>query len=707
MTRLSQTALLHRLAHSYGVQTSYYDVFQHRKAASPEALLAVLRALGAPLLTLADATSAWREYQQAKWRQWLEPVTLAWGGEPPVIEVRLPSSANNIPIIGHLALESGEQYSWRWFTEELSVLSVTEIEGAKYLTGKLSLPDKLPWGYHRFTIEIAGTTAETLVISAPSQAYPFPNDTGIRTWGVFLPLYALHSQQSWGGGDFSSLDMLIEWISELGGNVVATLPLLPAFLDDIFEPSPYLPISRLFWNEFYLDVTTVPDLEGCPSAQDRLTSSAFQNEIDSLRRMPLVDYQRQMALKRRILEELCRHLFSQTSDRLTALYRFAQDNPQVEDYTRFRAVYDKQHVTWRSWAQPLRDGVLKDGDYDEGVKRYHLYVQWLAHQQVQSISDRARSKDINLYLDLPLGVHPDGYDVWRERNIFALTASTGSPPDAVFTRGQNWSFPPLDPQRIREQGYRYVIAYLRHHLQHAGILRIDHVMSLHRLFWIPHGLEAKHGVYVRYNAEELYAILALESQRHRSLIVGEDLGTVPRYVRPTMSRHGLHRMYTVQYELASNTVDTLHPVPRNSVASLNTHDMPPFVAFWRGKDIDQRLQLGFLDKKSARSERKYRQQIKKALVSFLKRKGCLIESEDNERAVLKACLAFLSSSPSRVVLANLEDLWLETESQNVPSTREEHPNWQRKTRYSLEMFCQVPEVNDTLREIDNLRRGRG
>ena len=146
-------------------------------------------------------------------------------------------------------------------------------------------------------------------------------------------------------------------------------------------------------------------------------------------------------------------------------------------------------------------------------RRYHLYVQWLAHQQIESVSEKAREKGVQLYLDLPLGVHPDGYDVWRERGAFILDASAGAPPDAVFTRGQEWKFPPLHPERIREQGYRYVIAYLRHHLRQAGILRIDHVMGLHRLFCIPNGMEASQGVYLRYPAEELYAILALESHR--------------------------------------------------------------------------------------------------------------------------------------------------------------------------------------------------
>jgi len=171
---------------------------------------------------------------------------------------------------------------------------------------------------------------------------------------------------------------------------------------------------------------------------------------------------------------------------------------------------------------------------------------------MQALSSTARSRGMKLYLDLPLGVHPEGFDVWRERKLFALDTSGGAPPDAFFTKGQNWGFPPLHPEAMRKQGYRYLIDCLRHLLQDASVLRIDHVMGLHRLYWIPKGLEAFQGVYVRYPAEELYAILCVESQRHQALIVGEDLGTVPRHVPTAMARHGVDRTYVVQFELTAS-----------------------------------------------------------------------------------------------------------------------------------------------------------
>jgi 4-alpha-glucanotransferase len=704
MNSLSSVRLLRQLARLYGIQTAYYDVNHCRQQAPEESLLAVLQSLGAPVATLQDVPLAWRERRQQLWQRLLEPVTVVWGNELSVIQVRLPSAVAEAVLAGELILESGERKSWTWQGADLPIVEKVEIEGIPYVVKRFPLPGRLPWGYHHFRLDVSGKSRESLVIAAPLKVYIPPEGQNEKMWGVFLPLYALHTSNSWGSGDFSDLAALMDWVAGMGGNVVATLPLLATFLDEPFEPSPYAPVSRLMWNEFYLDIDKVPELQECPSAQALLASQSLQQEVKALRHSPLVDYRRQMALKRQVLEELCRHLFDSGSDLLESLRHFTKANPVVEDYACFRATAERQRAAWRSWPPPLRGGVLKEGDYNEDTKCYHLYAQWLAHQQMADISKTAQQKGLQLCLDLPLGVHPDGYDVWREHALFIPNVSVGSPPDAVFTKGQDWQFPPLHPEKVREQGYRYTIAYLRHHLRHAGILRIDHVMGLHRLFWIPRGLAASQGVYVRYPAEELYAILALESHRQGSIIVGEDLGTVSPEVRPAMRRHHLHRMYVVHYELCTSPESALRSIPPNSVASFNTHDMPPIAACWQGSDIEERRKMGLLDQTSTRAERRIRRDIKKALVTFLQNKGWLKETMVNARVILNAGLAFLSASRARVVLVNLEDLWLETRPQNVPSTRQEYPNWRRKAKYDFEKFCQIPEVLDTLRETDCLRQ---
>lgn len=429
----------------------------------------------------------------------------------------------------------------------------------------------------------------------------------------------------------------------------------------------------------------------------------LRRTIRSLRAVPLVDYRRQMALKRQVLEALARHFFRTPSARTVRFERFRTSHPSVEDYAGFRAAGERWGAHWRDWPGPLCNGVISDRDIDTRVKDYHLYAQWLAHEQIERLAQKARAQGPGLYLDLPLGVHPDGYDVWRERDAFVDGASSGSPPDSVFTKGQDWGFPPLQPQANRENGYRYVIAYLRHHLQHAGLLRIDHVMGLHRLFCIPHGSEASQGVYLRYPAEELYAILSLESQRHRAAIVGENLGTVPSAVNKMMQSRNIQPMHVLQYELPATLEQPLATVPDNAVASLNTHDFSPFSAFWQGGDLQDRLALGLLDRTSVKHEERNLRRIKSALVALLRGTGWLNGSRPNTQTVLRACLNYLAASPAQVVLITLEDLWGELLPQNVPSTGPEKPNWRRKTREPFEVWSQQPEVLEILGTVQHLR----
>ncbi len=477
-----------------------------------------------------------------------------------------------------------------------------------------------------------------------------------------------------------------------------------AFLGEPYEPSPYSPASRLFWNEFYLDLEGVPEFHRCPQAQDLASSDAVAREVRELRASRVVDYRRLMALKRRVLEAMARCLFSQGGPRLEELRRFLREHPQVEDYARFRAVGEGLAAPWTRWPQRLREGRIGQGDYDEETAQLHLYAQWQAHQQVERLAGKARGAGHGLYLDLPLGVHPESYDVWRERGAFVQGVSAGAPPDSFFTKGQDWGFPPLHPEGLRRQGYRYFVAYLRHHLRHAGLLRIDHVMGFHRLFWVPQGLEPAQGVYVRYQPEEFYAILSLESHRHRAVVVGEDLGTVPGYVREAMGQHNVQRMYVVQYEVVPDSARVLRPVPPSSIASLNTHDMPTFAAFWQGLDIQDREALGLLDRAGVARERKARQAVGRALADYLRTLGWLKGSAGDTQAVLRACLYFLAASRARLVLVNLEDLWLETEPQNTPGTLTERVNWRRKARYTLEEFSKMPQVVEVLQEIDRIRR---
>jgi 4-alpha-glucanotransferase len=585
--------------------------------AHPDSVLLVLKALGAPVHRMDDVAGALKEKHADLQRRVVEPVIVAWdGGIPPRDLEKLPHSTTT------LVLEDGTASDW---------------------------PPKapLPHGYHRLQVETESGTATSLVISAPVRAH-FPISG--KVWGTFAPVYALHSERSLGAGDLADLESLIEWTRGHGGQVVSTLPLLSSFLEETVEPSPYSPVSRLFWNEFYIDPARVPEFDSLPEVLRSLPPPTTTE---------LIDYRGTMKAKRRILEQMASTFFDNPQGlRFIEFQRFVSENPEVAEYARFRA--------------------RKETEGNPNPEQYYLYAQWIVQTQLRDIAERSQSTGITLYLDLPLGLHWDSFDAWRYPDLFVNGVNGGAPPDPVFTTGQNWGFHPIHPEAMRADGYRYAIAYIRNHLRFAKLLRIDHVMGLHRLFWIPEGLEGDRGLYVEYPAEEMYAILSLESHRAGAGIVGENLGVVPPVVNESMTRHNIRQLYVAQYETAVGSGDAgLRTPPEGSVASLNTHDLFPFQAFIEGKDIDERLRLKFINEDEAARERREREEVRNALTKFV------------GENLFEGCTEFLAKSNASIVLLNLEDLWGETKAQNIPSTTTEHPNWRRRMRHSMESLQKV------------------
>jgi 4-alpha-glucanotransferase len=688
---------LNELARLYGVQLSYRDAWGNLVEPGPDSLLGVLQALEAPLDGMEDVPEALAARREELAGRSLEPVVVAWDGRVPEILVRLGRSGS---LACHLEIEGGERRAW-----DLDLASLPEIPpaaGSGEAGRALSLAEPLPPGYHWLRVGGNGREAETLILSTPTRAW---TGDGRPLWGVFLPLYALHTRRSWGAGDFSDLETLAEWASGLGGGVVATLPLLASFLEEPFEPSPYAPASRTFWNELYVDPRRLPEMEESPAARRLIESPELQREIEALRASPQVDYARLMVLKRRVLEDLAHRFFTHPGDRQQEFERFVTAKPDLEAWAAFRAVGDRRGEPWQCWPERLREGTLAPADYDEEDRRYHLWVQWAADRQIRDMAAQARRRGPGLYLDLPLGVHGSSFDVWRYRELFATEASAGAPPDVLFTKGQDWGFPPLRPERLREHGYDHLIHVLRHHMEHAGLLRLDHVMQLQRLFWIPQGMDAARGTYVNYPLEELFAVLCIESHRYKTIMVGENLGTVAPEIGEAMDRHEVHGMYVVQYELQPGSQGLREP-PAATVASLNTHDMPTFPAFWEARDVAILEELGFFNEAQARDERERRGVLRRQMEDELapEERG---RGRATEEAVLRRRLEHLAASPARLVLVSLEDLWYETEPQNVPGTHTERPNWRRKAKHSFEDFSQRREVVEPLRAVDELRRGRG
>lgn len=621
---------LRDLARLYFIQLSYEDAAGKRRQASPDSLRAILdvRVPGG----VTNVEYALRARQEELCRRVVEPVIVVWG------RGRLLLPAGHCEIV----LENGERI---------------EVTG--------SHAPRLPFGYH--TLRVDGLY-EAAIFAAPIKA-PAPQ----KSWGIFAPVYAMRTRDSWGAGDLGDLQHYREWVNDLGGGIVAPLPMMASFTDE--DPSPYSPVSRLFWNEMYLDVRKLPEYRG----------EALEEISDSDR----IDYKQIVAAKRRLLETLAARF--EPDDAFRAFARGAND------YAEFRARREADRSTddeggESACAMPFAD------EHDRRV-RYHLYVQYRMAQQMRDVADDAKRGGPGLYLDFPLGVNPNGYDAWRYSEHFAKGVSVGAPPDLFFTRGQNWGFPPLDPDAIRAHHHRYFRICIRQQLTHAGILRIDHVMGLHRLFWIPNGAEAKDGVYVRYPEEELYAMLTIEANRANCVIVGEDLGTVPAYVPDSTRKRGIRRMFVVQYEAKPD--EDLAPTPQ-SIASINTHDMPTFAGFWSGRDIDDRVEQGLLDDRGAERERTTRARMRESLIRFLAARGLLSNGQGDTMAVLEALVRFLGGSEAEVVLVNLEDLWLEREPQNVPGVPDR--SWRQRFRVPLETARGDATMTALLGALDHSRR---
>jgi 4-alpha-glucanotransferase len=685
----------------FNVQTAHYDGFGQRVEPPPEAILSVLRTLGAPVEKMSDLGAALRERRQFLWRRVIEPVVTVWEGNSPRIKVRLPRSLADSGVDYELALEDGAVLRGRCVFDPRFNPAPRRVEGGDYIARALLIAEKPPTGYHRLHLTINRLAVEAYLFVAPFQAYGAAVAPA-KTWGLFCPVYALGSETNWGVGDIADLESFLDLAGSLGAGAVGTLPLLAAFLDEPFNPSPYAPVSRVFWNELFLDISRIAELSDCQAAQLTLDSPAFRSDLKEMRASRYVDYRRAMALKRGVLEQLLRCLLAKDSARRAEFERFVGAHALARDYAAFRATADRQRLTWQHWPEAARNGVLKTGDYQEEARQYHLYVQWLADEQMRGLGEKTRHGGPALYLDFPLGVNRDGYDVWRERDAFALATSGGAPPDGFFTRGQNWGFPPLHPQGLRTQGYRYYIDCLRHHLRYAKMLRIDHVMGLHRLYWVPAGFAASEGVYVRYPAEEFYAVLNLESHRHQAQIIGENLGTVAPHINLALEQHGLRGMHVSQFGIRPDPHNAMEKPPRRAVASLNTHDTATFAGFVSGADIDDRVALGLLPEPDSASEHGYRAAQRSALSSYL---GVGAAGADAApQALLEAWLAALARSEADLLLMNLEDLWLEPLPQNVPGTWDERPNWTRKARYSLNQIRRMPELLNILKRLDDTRK---
>lgn len=649
MTATNATLL--DLAAFNGISTSYTDAEGSIRRASPDVLIFVLRALGLPIDKIDEADALLRCQQAAAIKRCLEPVLVHRIGRPSTVAATVPDTCDLDSIWLSIELEQGPVVRMRLADAGCSVAARTEADGTRYrrLHLDVSAPagEALPPGRHQVTLEGAGPICSALLLSAPDCP------AAHRQLGAFMPLHALRTAADWGIGSYADLERLSGWAASAGCDLVGTLPLYPAFLDPPADPSPYLPVSRLAYNEVFIDPVSLPEFAASPEARALCSSAQFRDDLASLRSAELVDYEEVARLKRAVLETLTHVVTSGASpQRRSDMAEFAVARPELEGYARFRAKLESP-----------------GGEEQPSRVAYHLYCQWAAYEQLDSAGRRA-----GRYADLPIGSHPGGFDPQWFPNSFVPDLHGGAPPDRFFPAGQDWGFRPLHPERIREDGYAFLSAALHRAFRHADCLRIDHVMGLQRLFMIPEGSED--GAYVSYRAEELHALVALEASRAGAVVVGEDLGTVPEEVRPRMERDGILRTWVFQFE--STVEQPLPSPPAQSLASLGTHDLPRFGAYLWGEDIDDRETRGLLSAAEAATERRKREAWRRSLFGALGLSDAESDGAALTAAALEGCLLGLAHSEAAIVLVDLQELWDERRQDNVPGTGPGGPNWRRR-----------------------------
>lgn len=664
------------LAWAVGVEPEYHDIRGRLHLAGVDTLVAVLSSRGVPIDGLDDVPGAWQWWHERVAGTAVEPVVSAREGHPLGLRLRLPGGSATRKVKATLQCEDGTDL-------DLGVVSPGLAERCLHGTIQtdecwIELDQPRPVGYHRLHLEVGDQVLTTAVIAAPVGVCTFP--AGARAWGAFAPLYALRER-----ADVTSFDRLGAWLASIGGSVLGTLPLLATFLgteQEPYAPSPYTPVSRRFFNEMYLDLERLGRVRLDAEARAALTA---------LGRPGPFDHRGHASLVHRVLADT-----PWTPSGEVPV-------PDLDRYASFRAMAARQGTGWRDWPPAARSGVLVPGDFDPDLQRLHLLAQHLIREQLGGLARAMSDRGQRLYLDLPIGAHPDGFDTWHDPGLFAARVATGAPPDDFFTGGQNWGFPPIDPGAGREQVHRHFRECLSTHMEIAGILRLDHIMGLHRLYWVPEGMDATEGAYVRYPRDELFGVLAIESQRHDCIVVGEDLGTVPDEVREAMAQNRVLGMYVSEFSLPTwQGAPPIEPTELD-LATIDTHDTPTFVGFCNGLDIAQRVATAQLDENQARHELADRGRQVDSLRRHLVERD-LLGDDGEDPAMLVALVRSLGTSDSPCVLVALEDLWGEGQPQNIPGTPVDRPNWVQRFPFTIDELTAQPAVTSTLEALDLARK---
>ncbi len=724
-----------RLCMLCGITESYYDIRGIHHVAGVEAKQMLLEAMKVAAGDDRDVQQSLDKIEHYEWQNTIAPV-LVYQQENGAkhITVVLNESQLGHPVDWLVVEEKGQTHRGSWTFGAQDAIDQYETNGSRILKFEAYLPPVSEIGYHQLKLDLAdGSSASSLLIAAPATGYQPPAfEAEKKLWGVSLQLYSLRSKRNWGIGDFTDLRAAIRIMAPLGVEAIGLNPLHALFAHLPENASPYSPSNRDFLNPVYLDIESIDTFKQSGAAQRLANSESFQSKLQSLRESELVDYTGVWSVKLKILEILYRQfqgeLLENQSSTCRDFRKFQLDGGEdLLKFGIFEALQDffyRQDAaikTWQQWPQQYQNPdstcVASWARRNVAKIEFHQYLQWLAELQLTNAQhDCIKSgMRIGIYNDLAVGNERYSSACWAEQSQYAIDAGVGAPPDDFNQLGQNWGLPPQTPQALSDTSYRLFINTLQANMRNAGALRIDHVMGLMRLYWVPEGYSADQGTYVRYPFEDLLSILALESQRNRCLIVGEDLGTVPDEVRHQLWLKKIlsYRVLCFEKDWHHGTFTPPHEYPQIALCTSGSHDLPTLQGFWQELDLNSRENLNLYPSDEIRQQqRDNRARDKYEIKAALERENLLAGKallEDNatqefNREIFLAIQRFLARSQALLMMIPLEDILHQANQVNLPGTITEYPNWRYKILLNLEDWLEQSDIESIAVAINQERK---
>lgn len=671
--------LLAQLADACGVATQYVDQSGNLQYVSAPTVHAVLAALDVDTSTPESITAALDDVRLRAWRRTLPPVFIGRQGEERRLWVHVPDGTE---VRVWLDLEDGSKRDLR----QLDVwVAPVEVDGSLVGEASFAVPGDLPLGYHVAVAESDGMHWRTTVIMTPARLHP-EQVAGDRQWGFMSQLYATRSSSSWGLGDLRDAADLAAWSGrELGAGFLLLNPLHAASPQPPMAPSPYLPVTRRFANPIYIRVEDIPEFLALAATDQAVIETAAQplralNKVDAL-----LDRDAVWAAKRAALAVIAE--VPRTAERQRAFDRFRErEGEGLLDFATWSAMVDVLGGDAAQWADDLRHpgdpAVRRFRENHRAEVAFHEWLQWILDEQLTAAQAAAvdAGMAIGLIHDLAVGVHPDGADAWALQDVLARGVSVGAPPDMYNQLGQDWAQPPWRPDALAEAAFAPYRDMLRTVLRHAGGLRIDHVLGLFRLWWVPAGLPPSAGTFVRFDADAMLGVLCLEAHRSGALIIGEDLGTVPAEVVGMLADRGILGTSILWFERwADGSIRQPSDWRREVLASVTVHDLPPTSGYLRNEHVRIRADLGLLTH-PVEEERVAADAERGDWARLLVDRGWLVPDADLSTdagldAMAVALHRAVAASPARLIGVGLSDVVADRRAVNQPGTDQEYPNW--------------------------------